>query len=76
MIETMAEAFDGLAIARRRITEEAEAGSGFLDLRRSVYLASPGAVWLRHLPSLTSEPASSARIAPSHRLTELWMKTQ
>ena len=32
MIETMADTFDGLAIARQRIAEEAEARTGFLDL--------------------------------------------
>jgi hypothetical protein len=32
MIETMADAFDGLAIARQRIAEEVEVRTGFLDL--------------------------------------------
>ena len=45
MIETMPDAFDGLAIARQRIAEEAEARTGFLDLGGlGLSRASAGAV--------------------------------
>ncbi len=53
MIETMAEAFDGLAIARQRIAEEAEARTGFLDLGGLGLTALPPELFrLRHLRTL------------------------
>ncbi len=53
MIKTMADAFDGLAIARRRIAEEAVARTGFLDLGRLGLTALPPELFnLRHLRTL------------------------
>ena len=53
MIETMADAFDGLAIARQRIAEEAEARTGFLDLGGLGLTELPPELFrLRHLRAL------------------------
>jgi hypothetical protein len=60
MIETMADTFDGLAIARQRIAEEAEARTGFLDLSGLGLTVLPQALFrLGICASSTSEPASS-----------------
>ena len=73
MIETMANAFDGLAIARKRIAEEAEAQTGFLDLGGLGLTALlPELFRLRHLRELNLGAGIRREDRTYHEAYKLW----
>ncbi len=73
MIETMSDAFDGLAIARQRIAEEAEARTGFLDLGGLGLTALPPELFrLRHLRTLNLGAGITREDGGYHKAYEPW----
>jgi internalin A len=73
MIETMADTFDGLAIARQRIAEEAEARTGFLDLSGlGLTVLPPELFRLRHLRTLNLGAGILREEGTYQEAYELW----
>ena len=73
MIETMSEVFHGMGIARRRIAEEAQARTGFLDLGGLGLATLPPELFrLRHLRELNLGAGIQRENGTYHKVYDSW----